>query len=1076
MNNTIQRTVKCLLFVLMLLACAIYFINIAAAEILTANSNTTITNISYSIDISKLNLTENYYYEYSGANNESNQSENYLTQIINITSAFEILYECILTINNDSFIYTSTTSSVNHSETITEIINNVTNVNLFAELYCDYNVSINDSITNTTIYALFNNETNTTDNITNVSNYTDVRYYLTSAYVSKEIISDNISPEINVSIPEYLNTTEDIVLVDMILNIYDLTNVNCSIYIIDSYSIDSYSNYSMYLFFNASMNNTITSSFNLTEGNHTYTIKCIDELSNPQARSGNIFIEKIFIEEPVFFDISLNKDAFNLGETGEYTVNANNGSNVSITICPIAEGWVQCYITPEYVNQNFPLSQLMPYSNKTGKYLIDGIMRYNNQTLKKNLTFDVINTLTAEIEKSSNNAAVGDVVTFNATASGGIGNYYYKWTMHDNTIFYGTGAYKTYSSPGEYSVILYVNDSHNNNYTDSTTVKIKSKYSLKIVTIDKRTGSRMPGVYIDMDRYNGTTNSNGEITFTLPEAKYDIYASKNEYGALIDNFNLDDNLTLYMNMTFEDDSAPEITLLTSDDSVFSKESVKLKFKADDNTKLYCELYVAEMNSSWYSLKDYGGELLTNTEYTFELTNTSNGAYNWKITCSDDDKNTATSKERSFIVSDDSVKNQLESIGTDYDYINSALDKIYAVSGQEAEVVEILGIKKSLKELLEKNNNLDRDLHNLVFRKDLDEEGKKKAEQELIRSIDDLKRETPINLEVTDSKTFVKYVRDDALKKLIEEYVTMKNININQKLLFENIKKTQGKAIISTKARNVILYYSDGREREITIITKEINIPDSVDEAAFKTNSVSFIEVIPKTIVVSVKELNIINKDFTVLRDDPIIEFPSDTKTISYYINKSISLDLLQDIDSIIIDKNIQIESPTGFAVFGIDSVKDISLDGKTLLIIIIVLLILTYLFINFDIWHKIRSLFSNSKKKISYVRVLINDSLDQLDVDEYDKAALIYREIKLSYEASDPVVQKQVYDDCYDLCNKLDIYYFNQLYEEVENKIKIESKDTILVYDKFLMVYNKIDDKYKNELNDKLKAIRGKMK
>lgn len=139
------------------------------------------------------------------------------------------------------------------------------------------------------------------------------------------------------------------------------------------------------------------------------------------------------------------------------------------------------------------------------------------------------------------------------------------------------------------------------------------------------------------------------------EKDYDIYASKEGYGTVIDDVRLDEDLIVYMNMTFDDFTAPEIELLTSDDYIFSKYDVKLKFQAEDSTELRCELYIAEGNYSWFTLKDYGDNLLTDTEYTFELTDLEGGDYKWRIDCIDDNDNRASSAEYSFIVSDEKLQ-------------------------------------------------------------------------------------------------------------------------------------------------------------------------------------------------------------------------------------------------------------------------------------------------------------------------------------------------------------------------------------------------------------------------------------
>ena len=80
---------------------------------------------------------------------------------------------------------------------------------------------------------------------------------------------------------------------------------------------------------------------------------------------------------------------------------------------------------------------------------------------------------------------------------------------------------------------------------------------------------------------------------------------------------------------------------------------------------------------------------------------------------------------------------------------------------------------------------------------------------LINSISELKNKTPVNLQIISSKTFVKYARDDDLKSLLSDYVSIKNMNIDKKLLLDAIKRIQSKAIISTKVRIVALYYNDG---------------------------------------------------------------------------------------------------------------------------------------------------------------------------------------------------------------------------------------------------------------------------
>ena len=412
-----------------------------------------------------------------------------------------------------------------------------------------------------------------------------------------------------------------------------------------------------------------------------------------------------------------------------------------------------------------------------------------------------------------------------------------------------------------------------------------------------------------------------------------------------------------------------------------------------------------------------------------------------------------------------------------DDINAALDTVYALSGPEAEVVTALKIKEQLKDILEKTSTLDRDIHNLGYRRDLDEAARQKAEKDLIDGIEIMKLNTPINVKVTNSKSFIKYAKDPDLKSILSEYQALKSLNVNKDLFLEATKKIQSKAVISTKVKNVELYYADGRVNEITLVTKDITFTKPEDEKSVATSSTaSYLESIPKSIIPSAKELNMLNTDYKILKDDPLMEFPATTLSIEYYMNKSVNPEDLQQIDTILIDKNVNIvETTTGLAILGdvnASSISTIFSDGKTVMISIVILLIIVYLVISFGLIDKIRSLGLGTKKKVKYLILLINDAQDHISIGDYDKASLIYREIKLNYEASSEIVQKQVFEDAYLLCNKIDIFYFNELYLETDEMMKGNSYLRALEnYERLEKTFNKIDEKYKKDLLPKLEQI-----
>ncbi|MGV8086790.1 MAG: PKD domain-containing protein [Candidatus Woesearchaeota archaeon] len=1100
--------------------CQLSIDNIARYTINTTYSNNSNNNSNYTneylINQSMIGIIGNHIYEYSGSTNN-------ITSTISVTQTLDEIFVEGLYVGTLNCIYDINTT--NNTLHIVGDLSNIINDTNIDEIY-SY-----DNIFNETILLLNQASLNTNKflfidtlfpQISLVKSDTEYSYYdYSNATIDNLLIITNITNKYNNSI------IEDEILLNF--SIIDASLNNCSIIISNpsynelntnySYSFNYYPNYSDsnypygYLYSAPKFNSNIVIPINVSSLftnliNQTttdnllkvdYIITCQDIMNtfgvlnssiyimnnitinysnNSSNNTSNETINNSQIEIP-FFNITVSKEAFSIGEIGHYKIDANNNSNVSITICPISNGWVQCFLAPTFVNDTYPKIQSLPYTNKTGQYLISGIMNYQNYTIIRNTTYETANTISIDIDVSDSSALTGDIITFNATASNGIAPYTYKWTMHDGTKFTGTGAYKNYTVAGKFQINLTVNDSVGNNYTGYVNVTVKNSYILTIIVTDNKTNKRISESNLEIGSLDKITDSTGVAVFRLSGGDHDITVSKENYDGYTYNLDLDTNKTLYLNMSYLDYTSPKITLLTDDEAVMSSDSVDLKFKASDNSNMLCSLYIANVNSSWYTLKDSGSNLLTDTIYTFELRDLNNGAHKWKIECNDNENNVAYSEERTFVVSDGDITIALSSFNQNSDNINVALDNMDKLSGDESVVADILNIRYNLNQILERINRLDKDVHDLAYRRDLTPEGITEAQGNLTTIIENMKYNTPINLKITDSKTFVKYVRDDELKSLIEEYSVIKNLKFDKKLFLESTKNTQSKVIISTRARNVDLYYLDGKVSSITLISKEIQFAKVEDEYEIKnSNTITFVEVIPKTITQSVKQINILNDDYEILKDDPIIEYPSDTTSINYYINETIALDEFENTDTIIIEKNIKaIQSTTGFSILGIDTISNIKLEGQGIMIIILVVLLLFYIVVNFDIIEKIRNLSSGvtgfgSKKKVTYIRVLINDAIDYLKTGDYDKAALIYREIKLSYESTNDYVRKQVYDESFELCNQLDLNYALSILDRAESYISINDRNnSLLEFEKLENTYNKLDDKYRTQIENRFQRI-----
>lgn len=1058
--------------------------DVNAQTILSNDTGVHPSVIYYQIDMSELGLTDQYQAIYENATNT--------TSIYNTTHTVD--YDCTLFVDQETYSVDGYTTDVNDTISVNQTLNHTLD-----DSYHDIQSECLYYINTTNITSIAHGGENGINDTVNET-VMDHTLILSSRNITeyKTLLVDATAPMIvlsNISGNTFLGNTSGSITLSLESNatyldfsITDLSDVYCTL---KTGSQNVSFNFTGMIGMTTS---NITIPLSLAAGNHTVNVSCSDVLynigtagyiisasyqnnmTNLTNMTNSTNLTNTTVDAP-FFELSVSKPEFGLGEIGYYTLNATNNSNVSITICPAASGWVQCYMTPTFVNDTYPKTQAMPYTNKTGRYIIEGVMRYKNTTIVRNVTYETKNTLTASITASKTRGVVGDTITFNATANSGIAPYVYKWTMHDNTKFTGMGAYKKYNAAGTYIVNLTVNDSSGNNYSTSTEVVIKNRYTLTIVASDARNNNKLYDATVQVGDDSLQTNANGIAIFTLEEDTYDVRVSKNSYKTYSDDLKLDAAKTVYINLSFIDLTPPKVTLMTNDAVVLTQSTVDLKFKAEDSSNVACSLYIAEANNSWYSLKDSGDNLLVNTVYTFEIRDLGNGEYKWKVECSDADNNKAYSDERKFTVSDGSVAKALEVSDQSSDYINKALDGIDKLSGDESEIADLLEIRSDLKYLLDKINNMERDIHDLNFRRDLDADGRLEAQKNLTAYIGYLENNTPVSLSVKGSKTFVKYVRDEELESLLNEYSAIKNLNLDRKLFMESTKSIQSEVIISTRVRNVELYYLDGKTKEITLVIKDIKAATLEDAQAIKgSNTITFVEVIPKGICQSAKEITMLNKKYTVLKDDPIIEFPSDTESIAYYMEDRIDVDKFQDTDTILIDKDIgNIRSTTGMSTFNIEAISDIKLDGRGVMIVLIVVLLLFYIIINFDIIEKIRRMSMEfvgfgSKKKISFMRVLVNDALDYLKAEDYDKAALIYREIKLSYEEANVYIRGQVYDESFDLCNQLDLAYAMKILDKVDYFINIQDRNkAVIEFEKLQNTYNKLSEPYQAQIGEKFK-------
>jgi outer membrane protein assembly factor BamD (BamD/ComL family) len=118
-------------------------------------------------------------------------------------------------------------------------------------------------------------------------------------------------------------------------------------------------------------------------------------------------------------------------------------------------------------------------------------------------------------------------------------------------------------------------------------------------------------------------------------------------------------------------------------------------------------------------------------------------------------------------------------------------------------------------------------------------------------------------------------------------------------------------------------------------------------------------------------------------------------------------------------------------------------------------------------------LFKTGKnKQLHYLRVMINDVGDNLQAGDYEKAEMLYKEIRMMYDQLPEFGRNELYDDVMDVVHKMDAYYFNMVMIELDSNLKSgDMHSAILSYEKLTKVFERLDIERQNQLVSVISAM-----
>ena len=272
-------------------------------------------------------------------------------------------------------------------------------------------------------------------------------------------------------------------------------------------------------------NNTLqTVSYSgVPNGVYKWNVSCDDGANNRGASEQRTYY--ISTGTPSEYNISPNKDAYAMGESGYFIISAKPGSNLTMFIdSPTHDSSFR------YFNgRTFPIVEPINFTSNSGTYNIDGIFMNSGNMYVVKASFTVTNNFEASIGVNDTKTEPDQTLRFKANSTGGIGNVTFDWDFDDNTTTSGSAVDHAYSQVGEYIVRLTATDAKGNKATEEYTINVFNLHNIQIVVREKSTQRLVPNITVEVDDERKNTDQYGSVNFSVYEGKRRIYIANEHF-------------------------------------------------------------------------------------------------------------------------------------------------------------------------------------------------------------------------------------------------------------------------------------------------------------------------------------------------------------------------------------------------------------------------------------------------------------------------------------------------------------------------------------------------------------------
>ncbi|HVY01827.1 MAG TPA: hypothetical protein VHA12_03625 [Candidatus Nanoarchaeia archaeon] len=352
-----------------------------------------------------------------------------------------------------------------------------------------------------------------------------------------------------------------------------------------------------------------------------------------------------------------------------------------------------------------------------------------------------------------------------------------------------------------------------------------------------------------------------------------------------------------------------------------------------------------------------------------------------------------------------VESLLDKIDSTVSALNSLSATFESQSSEEKEMFEYLKIENSIASAKSAAATLRNEVNSYISqplsKSDLD----KKLNSAEVR-LNIIKSSTPQRLRVSNKVVLSNNLNQNEISTHILEIKPNLEYNQLNTLSEESLGYIENNQLkVSGQAYNIEVTYLDESQKTFTLMSKEISL--NVENKG----GISLIEVIPKDIAQSSKDLEVYNKDYTVLKDDPILSFEASTNKIVYYVKENIDLNSISKTYTFAMNDQTETYSSSKInGYFTLNQLSDVIPSSNITVGVILIVGLGMYL-----IFVRIK------KREIKLNK--IEDNIEELNnalyENDFEKAMQKYSDISKAYKELSDKDKKKMYSELADLHKKI---------------------------------------------------------